>query len=72
MKYKEVEKKDFSGKKVKVLDATYEPGVPECLGCAEDLGWRGHLITKEEKLKYLKNAERYWYSTEWYGSEKKK
>lgn len=72
MKYNEVEKKDFKGKKVKVLAETYEPGHPECVGCGEDTGWRSHMATREEKIKYLKNAERYWYSKDWYGSEKRK
>ena len=34
MEYKEVQKEDFTGKKVKVLDTTYEPGNPATLG-----GW---------------------------------
>lgn len=32
--------------------------------------WREKLVTREEKIKYLKAALRYWYSNEWYGSEK--
>ena len=72
MDYKHVEKEDYCGKKVKVLDETYEPGKPDCIGCGKDLGWRSNLKTKEEKLKYLKSAERYWYSSDWFGSEKAK
>jgi hypothetical protein len=72
MEYKEVEKKDFSGKKVKVLDATYEEGNPSSQGVAEDFGWRKNLISREMMLNYLKNGERYYYSKEWYGSEKKR
>ena len=72
MGYKEVEKKDFNGKKVKVLDETYEDGVPECVGCGQGKGWRSHLQTREQKIMYLKTAERYWYSNDWYGSEKRK
>ena len=71
MDYKIVEKKDYAGKKVKVLDETYEPGMPERVGCGDSLGWRNKLGTKEDKLKYLETAERYWYSTDWYGSEKR-
>ena len=37
-----------------------------------DGGWRYKLASREEKLKYLETAERYWYSKEWYGSEKRK
>ena len=56
-------------KKEEVLGPTYEPGKPE----GEDLGrWRQKLESREETLKYLKTGERYWYSDEWYGSEKRK
>jgi len=57
------------GEKVDVLGATYEPGKPQ----GEDLGkWQQKLETREEKLKYLQTGLRYWYSKEWYGSEKRK
>ncbi len=52
-----------------VLGATFEEGKPE----GEELGrWRQKLGSREEKLKYLETGERYWYSEEWYGSEKRK
>ena len=55
--------------KVKVLGATFEKGKPE----GEDSGkWRQKLETREEKLKYLQSGERYWYSDDWYGSERRK
>ena len=55
--------------KVEVLGATFETGKPE----GEDSGkWRQKLGSREEKLKYLQNGERYWYGEEWYGSEKRK
>lgn len=72
MEYKEVQKEDFTGKKVKVLDTTYEPGNPVTLGVGDNPGWRKNLQTREQMLKYLKSGERYWYSKEWYGSEKKR
>jgi hypothetical protein len=72
MEYKTIEKKDYSGNKVTVLDATYDPGTPETKGVGEDKGWRRHMADRNEMLKYLKNGERYWYSSEWYGSEKKR
>jgi hypothetical protein len=54
---------------VEVLGATYEAGKPE----GEDLGkWRQKLDSREERLKYLKNGERYFYGDEWFGSEKRK
>lgn len=54
---------------VGVLEATYEAGKPE----DKDLGrWRQKLTTRNDKLKYLRSGERYWYSQEWYGSEQRK
>lgn len=54
--------------KVKVLGPTFEPGKPQ----GEDEGrWRQKFSTREEKLKYLQTAERYWYGKEGYGSEKR-
>ena len=66
----EVEKKTAPGRKeVEVLGATFEEGKPE----GEDAGkWRQKLGTRQEKLKYLQTAERYWYEKEWFGSEKRK
>ncbi|MCX7966026.1 MAG: hypothetical protein N2596_05320 [Syntrophorhabdaceae bacterium] len=32
--------------------------------------WMEKLKTRDEKFNYLKTALRYWYSKEWYGSEK--
>jgi hypothetical protein len=67
----EVTKKDSPGwGKVEVLGATYEPGKPE----GKDMGkWRQKLESRQEKLKYLRSGERYWYSNEeWFGSEKRK
>ena len=69
MEYK-VEKKSAPGRKeVEILGATYEEGKPE----GEEAGtWRQKLDTRADKLKYLESAERYWYGTDWYGSEKRK
>jgi hypothetical protein len=66
----EIEKKEAPGRKeVEVLGATFEEGKPE----GEDLGkWRQKLESREKKLRYLENGERYWYSQDWYGSEKRK
>ncbi len=55
--------------KVEVLGATYEKGKPE----GEEMGrWRQKLGNRADKLKYLNTAERYWYGTDWFGSEKRK
>ena len=65
-----VEKKKAPGwGEVDVLGATFEKGKPE----GEEMGrWRQKLESRKEKLKYLQTGERYWYSEEWYGSEKRK
>jgi len=69
MEYK-VEKKKAPGRdEVEVLGPTFEPGMPQ----GEEVGrWRQKLDSREEKLKYLRSGERYWYSQDWYGSEKRK
>jgi hypothetical protein len=61
------EKKTASGANVKVVGPEYEPGVPERPHC-----WRGKIGGRQEKLNYLRNGERYWFSKESYGSEKRK
>jgi len=64
-----VKKKAPGRGEVEVLAETYEPGRPE----GEEAGrWRQKLESREERLKYLKNGERYWYGTEGFGSEKRK
>jgi len=69
MEYKVEEKEAPNREKVEVLGATYESGKPD----GEELGkWRHKLENREEKLKYLKSGERYWYGKDWYGSEKRK
>jgi len=69
MEYK-IDKKKAPGRdEVEVLGATFEEGKPE----GEDMGkWRQKLDNREERLKYLENGERYFYSEEWFGSEKRK
>ena len=67
MERKAEEKKTPSQEEV--LGATFEAGKPE----GEDAGkWRQKLESRQEKLKYLQTAERYWYAEDWYGSEKRK
>lgn len=69
MKY-QIEKKEAPGRgKVDVLGATFEEGKPE----GEEMGrWRQKLGSREDRLKYLESGERYWYSKEGFGSEKRK
>ncbi len=66
-KYQYEEKTSFDGKKVKILGPTFEKGQPHK---AEN--WRQKLASREEKVNYLKTGERYWFSEEWFGSEKRK
>ena len=62
-------KKTDTKDEASVLGETYEKGKPD----SNELGrWRQKLSSREEKLRYLKAAERYWYSDDWYGSEKRK
>ena len=69
MEDKVKQKKTPAGKKAGVPEATFEKGKPE----GEELGkWRQKLASRQEKLGYLQTAERYWYSEDWYGSEKRK
>ena len=53
-------------KNVDVLGPTYEPGKP-----GEPIRWRQKLRSKDEMVKYLQSAERYWFG-QGYGSEKRK
>ena len=54
---------------VELLGETYEKGRPE----GEEAGrWRQKLASREEKLKYLQNGERYFYGKDGYGSERRK
>ncbi len=53
---------------VMILGDTFEPGKPVN---REDGRWRHKLPSRAEQLKYLQSGERYWYSQEWFGSEKR-
>ncbi len=61
------EKVAFNGRKVKVLGPTFAEGKPET-----PINWRQKMRNREEMLAYLKSGERYWFSEEWCGSEKRK
>ncbi len=64
---KKLVKEGFDGKKVEILGETYEEGMPQEKG-----EWRGKLKKRDQMLKYIRSAERYWYSDDWFGSEKRK
>jgi len=52
---------------VKVLGPTYEPGSAE--GSAD---WKEKLQTSADRMAYVRTAMRYWYSDDWFGSERRK
>ncbi|MFH1639916.1 MAG: hypothetical protein ABIB93_06390 [Chloroflexota bacterium] len=54
---------------VEVLGETFEKGKP---ALKEKGGWRQKLTDRDEMLSYVRNGERYWYSEEGFGSEKRK
>jgi len=69
MEYK-VEKKSAPGRdEVEVLGDTADAGKPVDLSEGK---WRQKLESREEKLKYLENGERYLYGQDWFGSERRK
>ena len=51
----------------RLLGETYEPGKPD-----GPISWRAKLTSRQDQLKYLKSGERYWYSDDWYGSERRR
>ncbi len=67
------EKERFDGQKVKILLPTYATGTDK-----DSYQWRTNINVvnigegSEPVTKYLTTAERYFYSQEWFGSEKRK
>jgi hypothetical protein len=57
----------WTGEKVEVLGASYEPGRPDQI-----LRWEDKLGDRKQRLAYLVTADRYWHAPEGYGSEKRK
>ena len=62
-----IKKTKFDGTEVEILGETYEEGKPQG-SCT----WRKKLTSREQKIAYLKTSLRYWYSDDWYGSERRK
>ena len=50
-----------------VVDDAFDPGKP-----AGPDRWRAKLRSRGEMLRYLRTGERYWYSGDWYGSERRR
>jgi hypothetical protein len=67
MAEKTIKKKKFDGTEVEILGETYEEGKPDTMGY-----WRNRNQDRKEMLAYLKTGERYWFSDDWYGSERRK
>src|SRR4030043_771195 len=65
--YPKEKKKDFSGKDVELLGPSYDEGTP-----TEKADWRQNMKERDDMIQYLKTGLRYWYSSEWHGSEKRK
>ncbi len=69
MEYEIIKIKAHGREEVCLLGSTFEAGKPE----GESSGrWRHKLEDRQQKLKYLQTAERYWFSSDWFGSEKRK
>lgn len=66
----EVKKMKAPGRdEVEVLGPTYEKGKPT----GEKTGhWEQKLGSRSEILKFLETGQRYFYSEDWFGSEKRK
>ena len=67
---KTIKKERFDGTQVEILGETYEPGAT---AQGEKYNWEERLgENKDDILKFLKTGLRYWYSNDWFGSEKRK
>ena len=65
-----IKKERFDGSQVEVLGETYEDGEPQM---GEKYNWQERLgEDKTEILRFLQTGLRYWYSDDWFGSEKRK
>jgi len=67
MKEQKIKVTSGQGTEVEILGPTYDDGKPQ----GPD-PWRSKLKTREEMLRYLRTAERYWSAGEGFGSEKRK
>ena len=64
---KEKEKRGVAREDPKMIgEETFEPGKPD-----GPCDWKGKLQSREERLKFIRTALRYWYG-ESFGSEKRK
>ncbi len=67
---KTIKKKRFDGTEVEILGETYEEGES---AQGEKYDWQSKIgDDKDGILNFLKTGLRYWYSDDWFGSEKRK
>jgi hypothetical protein len=66
----EIQKKKAPGREeVEILGSTFEEGKPG----GENMGkWSQKLTTRAETIKYLQTGQRYFFSQDWFGSERRK
>jgi hypothetical protein len=65
-----ITKERFDGTQVEVLGETYDPGSPTE---GDKYDWSSRVgQDRAELLRFLKTGLRYWYSNDWFGSEKRK
>jgi hypothetical protein len=65
-----IKKERFDGTQVEVLGETYDPG-QTAMGAKYN--WEERLGGDQKDLvMFLKTGLRYWYSNDWFGSEKRK
>jgi hypothetical protein len=66
----EIQKKKAPNREeVEILGSTFEEGKPG----GENMGkWSQKLTSRAETLKYLQTGQRYFFSRDWFGSERRK
>lgn len=65
-----IKKKRFDGTEVEILGETYEPGQT---ASGDKYNWQDKIgDDRKEVLRFLESGLRYWYSDDWFGSEKRK
>jgi hypothetical protein len=65
-----IKKERFDGTQVEILGETYDPGQTSI---GEKYNWEERLGGDQKDLMmFLKTGLRYWYSKDWFGSEKRK
>lgn len=66
------EKERFDGTKVQILVPDYEPQSYDRYSWRKNIPFVNVMEEGNPTMKYLKTAERYFYSKDWFGSERRK